>query len=331
MARKIFLIISILIVGFIPLSANNSDKINIVATTSIFQDMIENIVGDKATVTSIVNIGGDPHIYEAIPEDVDKIRKGNLIFINGLNFEEWITKIILNSGSKAPIITLTEGITPITSEDHANSYDPHTWMTAQNGLKYVENIYAALIKYYPQHKEYFKLNYDRYRGELQNIDNYIKDKIQTIPQGQRILITTHDAFRYYGNAYGITIHAMQGISTESDIQTSDMKRITSIIKTFQIPCIFVESTINPKLFEQITTDSKIKLSGPLYSDSLGDKNSVANTYINMLKANTDIIFKGLSIAYQEEQNENGNNPMMYGFIFLLMIASWILFYLNIKK
>jgi ABC-type Zn uptake system ZnuABC Zn-binding protein ZnuA len=327
----IFLVFILLSKKALPSQVINDKKINIVTTTSIFADMIKNITGDKSDVVSIVNIGGDPHIYEAVPSDVDKIRKGDLIFINGLKFEEWIAKIIFNSGSKAPIYTLTERMEAITSEDHPDSFDPHAWMSAQNGLIYAENIYNALVQNFPQYSSIFKANYSRYVDELEDIDTYIKNKINSIPQGQRILITTHDAFRYYGNAYGITIHAMQGISTESDIQTSDMKRITSLIKTFKLPSIFVESTINPKLFEQISSDAKINLAGPLYSDSLGDENSVANTYLNMLKANTDMIYNGLTFQRQADESIKSLNYFMYGFILLIMAVSWIIFYINIKK
>jgi ABC-type Zn uptake system ZnuABC Zn-binding protein ZnuA len=124
---------------------------------------------------------------------------------------------------------------------------------------------------------------------------------------------------------------MQGVSTESDIQTSDMKRITEIIKSFSIPSIFVESTINPKLFQQITQDAKINLAGPLFSDSLGDEKSVANTYINLLKANTDMIVDGLTMATKEASPSKNKDLWLYGFISLMMIMGWLLFYFNIKS
>jgi ABC-type Zn uptake system ZnuABC Zn-binding protein ZnuA len=256
--------------------------------------MAERIGGDLIEAKSIVPIGGDPHIYEATPSDAALIAKADLVLINGLTFEGWINEIIENSGTKAKICLITEGIIPIVSMKYHGSADPHAWMDGQNGLVYFENIKNALVELLPNHREELEKNYMQYRQELISINDYISEEIKRVPEDQRVLITTHDAFSYYGRRYGLRLEAMMGISTESDSKTDDILRVSDIIKRYRIPAVFIESTINPKLLQQIAYDNGAVIGGELYADSIGELDSEAPTYLDMLKHNTEVIVKALS-------------------------------------
>ncbi|MFK8164299.1 MAG: metal ABC transporter solute-binding protein, Zn/Mn family, partial [Lewinella sp.] len=265
----------------------------VVTSASIFADMTEMIAGGHVRVESVVPIGGDPHIYEPTPSDVQLVSRANLVLINGLTFEGWMNELIENSGTIAETITITEGIGTIASEEYANSSDPHAWMTAANGLIYVRNIRDALIELDPFNRKVYEFNAGVYLQQLEDLDAEIFRQIASIPEKDRILITSHDAFRYYGRHYGIQVEAALGTSTDAEVQTSDVNRLTNIIRDTGVPAIFVESTINPKLIRQIAIDNDVIIGGYLYADSLGEPDTEAGTYLGMLTFNTNTIVQAL--------------------------------------
>ncbi|WP_020568732.1 metal ABC transporter solute-binding protein, Zn/Mn family [Neolewinella persica] len=265
----------------------------VVTSASIFADMTAMIAGGHVRIESVVPIGGDPHIYEPTPADVQLVARANLVLINGLTFEGWMNELIENSGTSAETITITEGIGSIASEEYANSSDPHAWMTAANGLIYVRNIRDALIELDPFNRKVYEFNAGVYLQQLEDLDAEIFRQIASIPEKDRILITSHDAFRYYGRHYGIQVEAALGTSTDAEVQTSDVNRLTNIIRDSGVPAIFVESTINPKLIRQIAIDNNVIIGGYLYADSLGEPDTEAGTYLGMLSSNTNTIVQAL--------------------------------------
>ncbi|MBX2814391.1 MAG: zinc ABC transporter substrate-binding protein [Saprospiraceae bacterium] len=275
-------------------SLTAQEKPKVVATASMIADMVKHIGGDKIKLNCIVPIGGDPHIYEPTPGDAAMIAKSDIIFRNGLTFEGWLDELIGNSGTKAAVTTVTEGIVPIGSDQYANAYDPHAWMDLTHGATYIDNILAALIQLDPAQEDFYRQNHQRYRQEFEELDQYILSAIKTIPAERRILITSHDAFQYYGRRYGLALESVMGTSTDADVQTSDITRLTGIIRKSKVPAVFIESTINPKLLEQLAKDNDIEIGGSLFADSLGDEESSAPTYLAMLRYNTDVIVKALS-------------------------------------
>jgi ABC-type Zn uptake system ZnuABC Zn-binding protein ZnuA len=322
-------ILSFLILFFFadaPLLAQD-EKPLVVSTASIFADMAQLIGGDEVRIESVVPIGGDPHTYEPTPSDAQLIASADLILKNGLTFEGWLSELIENSGTKADVKLITEGITPIGSQTYANSSDPHAWMDASNGLKYIENIKDALVKLRPELKEQFEFNYGVYRQQIEDMDTYIQTEINKIPAAQRVLITSHDAFQYYGRRYGLRLESVLGTSTDAQVQTSDMKRLVQVIKETGVPAVFVESTINPKLLEQLAEDNGVSIGGQLYSDSIGDKDSPAPSYLDMLKHNTNTIVKALSAkkkaAVTEHQEEDSTNWLLWGVLALLLIGGFV--------
>lgn len=300
------------------LSAQEDPKL-VVATASIFADMAEVIAGGQLEVQTIVPIGGDPHIYEPTPGDAQLVNRADLILRNGLTFEGWLNELIENSGTKANTVTITEGVQPIESIQYKNSTDPHAWMDAANGLIYIENIKNALSTLDPDNADIYEFNYGIYRQQLVDLDQQIQQEIRKIPAQRRVLITSHDAFRYYGKRYGIEVQAILGTSTDADAQTSDIVRLNKIIQTSGVPAVFIETTVNPKLLQQIATDNHIEVGGKLYSDSIGDKDSPAPTYLEMLKYNTTTIVNALSKEADSIEGEPQEKKSNYGLFIVLGI------------
>lgn len=325
-----------LVIGWLLLvsTATIAQKPKVIASASIFADMAQTIAGDLAEIKSVVPIGGDPHRYEPTPGDAKLVQNADLILINGLTFEGWMQELIENSGTKGKTILITKNIIPIASDLHAGATDPHAWMTASNGLIYIKNIYEALIELLPEEKEILTKNYNAYKAQLEALDAEIFSLIRGIPEGQRVLVTSHDAFNYYGSRYGLTLSAVMGISTESDAQTADMKRVINNIREFKVPAIFIESTINPKLIQQIATDLKVKIGGELYADSVGEPGSDGDTYIKMLRHNTKTIAEALSgtnFASTKLNKDAGylNSGVIFGIIaFLLLSILYMIFKLD---
>lgn len=303
------------------------DRKLVVASASIFADMAEVISGGLVDVKMVVPIGGDPHIYEPTPSDVQLVNQADMILINGMTFEGWMNELIENSGTKARTILITQGVEAIESEEYENSSDPHAWMSAKNGLIYVANIRDALIQLDPENAEIYRFNAGLYQQQIQDLDHYIQAQIASVPEAQRILITSHDAFRYYGRRYGIQVEAALGTSTDAEVRTEDVRRLTETIRNSGVKAIFVESTINPKLIRQIADDNGVIIGGSLFADSLGDSLSLASTYLKMLRHNTDVVVKGL--LGETADSGIGKGPglfqqmLLLGFILTIMIGAFL--------
>ena len=322
-------ILLLLICCFFLNSTWAQDKKLVVVTASMMGDMAENIAGGEVIIKTIVPIGGDPHLYEPTPKDAQLANKADLVLKNGLTFEGWLNDLIANSGTKAKTVRVTEGITPIESAAYKNSADPHAWMDASLGLIYIKNIKNALVELAPEHKETFEFNYGIYKKQLEDLDQYIKDQIQTIPAEKRVLITSHDAFQSYGRRYAIQLEAILGTSTDAEVQTSDIMRLNKVIQSSKVPAVFIESTINPKLLKQLAADNQIVVGGKLYADSIGDKDSPAPSYIDMLKYNTDVIVKALSrksvVGETGDTNpKEGTSWMLWAAIAAMMLGGFFL-------
>jgi ABC-type Zn uptake system ZnuABC Zn-binding protein ZnuA len=294
----------------------------VVSSASIFADIASAIGDTLIESVAIVPIGGDPHIYEPTPGDVQLLNKGDLILQNGLTFEGWISDLIKNSGTKASIVTITDGIEPIRSEMHQNAVDPHAWMDPVNGKTYALNIKNALVQLMPEHAHALETRYGWYITQLDALDRYIRNAISKIDTQHRILITSHDAFQYYGRRYGLRLESVLGTSTDADVKTSDLMRLNEVIRNTKIPAVFVESTINPKLINQVASDNNIVIGGKLYSDSLGDKASPAGTYLDMIRHNTDVIVQGLTNTTSQQEEKSGSGSpviIIISIVFLVLV------------
>ena len=291
---KKIILFTILWVSFNSGILSAQDKPVVASTASMIWDMSKNIGGDHFEHRMIVPIGGDPHIYEPTPSDARLVASADLILKNGLTFEGWINSLIKNSGTKASVVTVTEGLPALTSLTYKDASDPHAWMDATKGEFYLRNIRDALIALSPEHKDDIIKNYESYSRKLSELDEYIENEIKKIPEAQRILITSHDAFQYYGRRYGLNLQAIQGVSTDAEVLTADVRRVNKVIRESGVPAVFVETTINPKMLNRIAKDNDIVVGGSLFSDSIGDENSAAPSYLEMLRYNTNTIVAALS-------------------------------------
>jgi ABC-type Zn uptake system ZnuABC Zn-binding protein ZnuA len=297
-------------------------KISIVTSTSIFADMITNVGKSHVSVVSIVPVGIDPHGYEPTSGDIRSLSGADLIMINGLDLEIWINKVIRNI--KFPndrVIVISKGIQPLTSKDFKNSKDPHAWLSAKNGLIYIENIYKAIDKVIPaEEKKSLEHNYEQYKKKLLATKNFMHETINTIPSVNRKLVTAHDAFQYFGKEYGMNLYPLQGISPESDILIKDFQNTISLIKKYKIPAIFVENTINPKTLQNLANEAGCVIGGKLYADSLGDSLGAAPDYLSMLRSNVKTIANGLTRVQSDDKNVESKVSENTTVLYLLLIS-----------
>lgn len=308
---------------FSPFIANGQNQ-KVIATASMISNIAEELAPSSFHIKCIVPIGGDPHIYDPTPGDARMVAEADLVLKNGLTFEGWLDELIENSGTKAQIVTVTEGITPIVSIVYKNATDPHAWMDARNGITYAKNIKTALIDLQPDFKDTIEQRFHRYKLMLEELDRYIIKQIQLIPPKKRILITSHDAFQYYGKRYGLHLESILGISTDAEVQTSDVIRLNQVIRSSGVPAVFIESTVNPKVLEQIAKDNGIVIGGKLYSDSIGDQESEAPSYVKMLEYNTNTIVSALTQQNPENLTVSENpvtKTVLYSFLGLLAVGA----------
>ncbi|MEZ4822119.1 MAG: zinc ABC transporter substrate-binding protein [Ignavibacteria bacterium] len=270
-----------------------SDKIVAVSTITIINDIVKNIGKDKVEAYSICGVGIDPHTYHPKPSDPRMVANSDIVFINGFALEHWIEEMIRGAGGSKTEVVVTEGLTPMTDEKGFGDPDPHAWFDVTNVKTYADNVAKGLIEIDPGNKEYYETNLKEYRLKLDSLDAWIKEQINTIPESKRVLITSHDAFRYFGRAYNIEVKGLQGISTEAKIRTEDLKNLIDYVKQKDLKSVFIETSVNPKLLEQISSETNAKIGGTLYSDSIGNEGTPEGTYIGAVKHNVNTVVNAL--------------------------------------
>ena len=273
-------------------------KPDVVATSTIIADLTKNIGGDEIDLTSILQPGADPHVYEPVPKDSIYLEEAELILYNGYNLEPGLIKLIKAAGVKADKLAVGEVVKPLQLDKGGKQTvpDPHIWGDAENAIKMAIAIRDALIKLSPEDKEKFTENAEELVNELKELDNSITQQIATIPKERRKLITTHDAFQYYGRAYDIPIAGtLIGISTEEQPSAQTVKQLVEEVKRTGVKGIFAETTINPALIKTVAQEANVKLAPrELYSDSIGAPGSEGDSYIKMMQSNTEAIVEALS-------------------------------------
>ena len=276
-----------------PVEKKSSGRIKAVSTITIINDMVKFIGGDKVEAVSICAIGRDPHTYVPKPSDPREIATSDIVFINRLGLEHWIEQMIVNAGGERPVITVSKGIEPLYDDAGYGDPDPHAWFDLNRVKTYARNITNGLISVDPVNKSYYEENLKKYIAEINHVDSESKELIAKIDTGSRVLITSHDAFRYFGKAYGMEVYALQGISTEAKPRTEDIKKIIDLIKERNIKAVFIETTVNPALIKQITQETGAVIGGTLYSDSIGEPGSEGDTFLKAFQTNVNTITESL--------------------------------------
>jgi zinc/manganese transport system substrate-binding protein len=274
------------------LQARVQARLNVVSSFSILGDLVRNVGGDRVNVTTLVGPNGDVHVYTPAPSDSRKIKDAQLVVINGLGLEGWLSRLVQSSGSKAAIVTASRGVAP---RKWGSDADPHAWQSVANAEIYVANIRDALAAVDAADAEFFRANAQRYLASLDTLDREVRATVAQIPPDRRKVISTHDAFGYFAAAYGIEFIAPLGVSTESEPSARDIARIVTQIRTARIPAVFLENISDDRLMRRISAETGAKIGGTLYSDSLTDEKGPAPTYIDMvshnIKALTDALAK----------------------------------------
>ena len=268
-----------------------ADRLNVVASFSILGDFVRNVGGDRVDVTTLVGPNSDAHVYVPTPSDAKKVADAKLIFVNGLGFEGWLSRLVKSAGGKASVVTATTGIAPLKLGSEA---DPHAWQSVVNAKIYVANIRDALIAADPEGKATYEANAKEFLERIAAMETTVKEAIAKLPPERRKIITTHDAFGYFGAAYGMEFIAPEGVSTESEASAKDVAKIIRQIKAEKVPAVFLENVTDSRLLEQIAKETGAKIGGTLFSDALSPPDGPAGTYLDMFRNNIETMSEALS-------------------------------------
>ncbi|GAB4155993.1 MAG: zinc ABC transporter substrate-binding protein [Cyanobacteria bacterium J069] len=269
---------------------------NVVATSTILADLTRRVGGAEIDLVSLLKPGDDPHVYEPVPKDTQRIEDADLILYNGYNLEPGLIRLMESVGVRGRKVAIAEVVPPLELEEYSSAVpDPHVWGDVQNAILMVNAIRDELIRLSPQDEAAFTQNAADLIATLQRLDGWITQQIQTIPPAQRQLVTTHDAFQYYAKAYGLTVlGTLIGISTEEQPSAKTLQTLADAIKAADVPTIFAETAINPRLINTVAEEAGVPLADTeLHADSIGAPGGDAASYVEMMVANTRAIARNL--------------------------------------
>lgn len=265
-------------------------NLDVVASFSVLGDMVSHIGGDRVTVTDLVKPNGDPHEFEPSPQDSKTLAKADVVFVSGLGLEGGMDRLITASGYQGKTIVASEGIAALHMEEDGKIVtDPHAWNSMGNGVIYAHNIVEALAAADPQNADYFRRQGEVYIQQLQELDRYAKKTFAAIPAEKRKVLTSHDAFGYFSQAYGVTFLSPMGYSTESEASSKKVAALITQIKKEKIKVYFIENQTDPRLVKQIANASGAQPGGELYPEALTDASGPAATYAAAFKHNVDTL------------------------------------------
>ncbi len=319
-----------------PVAAQTTGPIPVVATFSILGDMVERIGGEHVAVTTLVGPDGDTHVFQPTPADARAVSTAELLFVNGLEFEGWIDRLVDASGFEGTRVVTTEGIQPIAFEEgddhhegddhaehghghdhkehaeaghghdhkehaeaghghhHHGAFDPHAWQSLDNAVTYADNIAAALAQADPENAVDFNQNRAAYVNEIKALDAEIREILAGLPTDRRTVVTSHDAFQYFGRDYGLTFLSPQGLSTESEASAQHVSRLIDQMREEGISAVFVENITDSRLLEQIADETGATIGGTLYPGALSGPDGPAPTYLDMMRHNATTLAQALS-------------------------------------
>jgi zinc/manganese transport system substrate-binding protein len=274
----------------LPAAAQQPAKLKAVASFSILADFVRNVGGDRIDVVTLVGADTDAHGFVPTPAQARAVAEANLIFVNGLGLEGWMTRLIKAAGGRADAVTAAAGVKPLKMEDQKRGHnhsatDPHAWQSVANAKIYVGNIRDALVRADPAGRQTYDANAKAYAEKLDALETEVRAAVARIPADRRRIITSHDAFGYFAAGYGVEFIAPRGVSTETEASAKDVARIISQIKTQKIPAVFLENISSARLMEQIARETGARIGGKLYSDALSGEDGPAPTYIEMMRHN----------------------------------------------
>lgn len=286
------------------------DPIKITVSFSILGDMVQQIGGEAVDVRVLVGPGQNSHQFQPKPQDAALLSDAEIIAINGLGFEGWMGRLVEASGTKAKLLVASRGIVPrhLSAEEkrhehghdneHAKKdvpiFDPHAWHDLKNAELYARNITSALIEARPSYKSFFKDQAVAYIKKIRELDAKLIKDFEAVPEEQRKVVTNHDAFGYFAQAYGIAFYAPIGISMSASPSASDIAALVNQIKEDNIRVVFMENMSSPRFIRQLAKDTKASIGGVLYAGALSPLRGPAPTYLDMIAHNAKLILKGIS-------------------------------------
>ncbi len=265
-----------------------------VASFSILGDMVQRVGGDRVSVTTIVGPNADTHVYEPKPQDAVAVAETQVFFVNGLGFEGWLDRLVESTGFKGPVVVASTGVKTHTMVDDGETVtDPHAWQSLANGLLYVRNIAAGLCVVDVAGCDGYRANAETYAAEITALDSDVKTAVAALPEARRKVITTHDAFGYFGEEYGVKFLAPEGVSTESEASAGDVAKLIEQIRTEDVTALFIENMSDGRLIGQIARETGVTVGGELYADALSEPNQGAASYLEMFRHNVGLLIPAM--------------------------------------
>ncbi|MGM0582599.1 MAG: metal ABC transporter solute-binding protein, Zn/Mn family [Bacteroidota bacterium] len=300
---KLLLIISILLLTFsCAQKEEDGGQPYIVCTTGMIQDAVQNIVGDKAKIEALMGPGVDPHLYKATQGDLKKLQQADIIVYNGLFLEGKMGEILQKLKRKKTVIAMAELLPEkayINNTEFQGAYDPHIWFDVKLWKEASLLLSSELINTDSANQSYYQKNINQYANQLDSLHKAVQSQIKLIPEDKRVLVTAHDAFAYFGRAYGIEVRGLQGISTLSEFGLRDVSNLVDFIVQNEIPAIYTETSVSEKAIKAVLEGCKskghdVEIGGSLYSDAMGEEGTFEGTYLGMVHSNVEKIVSGLS-------------------------------------
>lgn len=294
-------VIAIVVSGCETVIYKQEGRLLVVTTTGLIADAVKNIAGNTVDVIALMGPGVDPHLYKATHGDVRKIAQADVLLYNGLHLEGKMISVFEKTRTARTVVAVSKDVPErmlIALDESGKSYDPHIWFDVSLWKYAVETIKATLQREDPAHADLFEANAQRYLHTLDSLHSWVQQSLEQIPESQRVLITAHDAFGYFGQAYDIHVRGLQGISTLSEFGLRDVTTLVDFIIDRKIKAIFMETSVSEKSIKAIVhgceeNDWPVRIGGSLYSDALGDERSGAHTYTGMVRANVNTIVNAL--------------------------------------
>ncbi len=285
--------------------------LRVVATTAMIADAARNVAGPHAEVIALMGQGVDPHVYKASPGDVRTLESADLILYNGLHLEGRMADTLAQLGKRRRVVALAEAIPHAllrSPPEFEGQHDPHVWFDPTLWKLVAEQVLDAMVKTDPAHEAEYRANAAKYVEQLESLHAWTKAQIATIPEGGRVLVTAHDAFGYFGRAYGVEVLGIQGISTDSETSLDTVRSLVALLVDRKIPSVFVESSVPRKSIEALIEGSKARghtllIGGELFSDAMGSDGTPEGTYLGMVRHNVVTIVKALGGTVAVESSE----------------------------
>lgn len=302
MSRIPLLLILALAVGCTSRGAEpaSDGRLIVVTTTTMLADLVTQVGGDAVDARSLLSPGADPHLYRPRPSDAAAIASADVVVTSGIGLEGWVDDLIDGAGGDAVRIVASDSITPLHHPEYPDTGDPHFWFDLALWEQAAATVSEGLLAAAPEaDRDSIQVRSEAYRARLRTLDEWASQRLRSIPEGQRTLITSHDAFHYFGARYGLEVRGLQGLTTEQQPSQRDVANTIEFVRDAGVPAVFVETSVNPTAVERVAREADVAVAGPLYSDSIGGVGTPAETFEGTFVENVRMIVEALGGTWLE--------------------------------